>query len=123
METVNNYTFSFDSLEILGQFGDTVHVVGNYLQYEYADYVGNFKEPTVDEECILVIKQDMFHDMLQLHLNDKKRYCEKWNHYCGVGGRISCDVDVLETDYQFNGKRTYVFGVTGFEDYTDMEHG
>ena len=75
--------FSFDNLDILGVFGENVFLRGI-----------NDSE----EEIVIQLTQKQFHDSLDCWLNDKRSFCERYNHYCGSMGQItSNDYEITET--------------------------
>jgi len=60
-------------------------------------------------------------------LNDKKMYCELYNHYCGAMGEI------ISNDYSIMNQTTLriddeyynvdVYKINTFDEQTNMEHG
>ena len=126
---IKNYSFDFDGLNILGGYKDRVHVQGILMEYDEDDDTID----TIWEDIILSINRNMFKYMLDKWLDEKINYCERWNGYCGVLGRINCDVEKdYETwlniypddpDEQPTKKDITVYKVLSFDEYIDMEHG
>ena len=101
--------------------------------------MGDFPESET-EECILSIDKKLFHKMLDKWLEEKLDYCDRWNHYCGVGGFIYCEKVKKEYDthiYEYINveddgkndglkevkKNMIVYTVDSFNKLIDMEHG
>lgn len=77
---------------------------------------------------MLAIERKLFHKMLDVWLDDKKDYCERWNHFCGEMGIIrSSDYKKLDTTNLLNENNTFdivnKFEILSFDSNTDMEHG
>jgi hypothetical protein len=146
---VTNYFFDFNNLKILGGFKNKVHVLGIKDTYDETSIpkieVGvsysskDFPENEI-EECILSIDRKLFHKMLGKWLDNKLDYCDRWNHYCGVGGLIYCEnvkkeydtyiydyIDVEDSKINDGLKEVkkdmVVYTVNSFDELIDMEHG
>jgi len=100
--------YSFDDLDILGVFGKDVYLKGTI----------NF-----EQDCVIQIPRQLFKRSMDYWLNDKKDYCERYDHFCGVMGSIR------PLDYQEMGTTVVdevelkVFKFTSIDSNTDMEHG
>lgn len=107
--------FSFDNLHILGVMDEHVFV--------------RARNSENDEECVAKLTRKKFHETLDLWLNDKKAYCERYNHFCGVMGQIFCDEYNIEgqTNLRPEGGGELInvdlCYIISFDDTTDMEHG
>lgn len=92
----------------------------------------------IDENCILSIDRKLFQKMQNKWLDEKIDYCERWNHYCGVGGIVYLeeeDVKELDTwelnDYELdeNGEsvetthKASLLEVSSWNGHVDIEHG
>jgi len=113
--------------EVLGVFGNNVHVRGvKFLGEE-------------DSEIVLIIPRKEYLRVWNNWLDGKKSKCEAYQHYCGVMG-YTFPVDYIKQDYQidltvfdetkdvddpdFVGSiNVDVYKVTKFDDYHDFEHG
>lgn len=75
------------STHILGVFGNEIHLL--------TDGYKNDEPPTVDIpedagfECILMVPIDVYLKQWKAWIKGKKRYCEKWDEYCGVMGYVT----------------------------------
>jgi hypothetical protein len=139
---VKKYFFDYDNLHILGGYKDKVHVQG--LSHEWDEtkepklevgiiYKGSDFPEIIEEDVILSIDRDMFKNMLDKWLDEKIDYCDRYNHYCGVGGFIYCSCEKsYETwlniyhdnpDKQPTKKDITVYNVLSFDELIDMEHG
>ena len=100
--------YSFDDLNILGVIGKDVFLRGRY----------NF-----EQDCVIQIPRQLFKKSVDHWLDDKKDYCERYDHFCGMMGSIR------PIDYQEMGTivvdedELKVFKFNSIEDFTDMEHG
>ena len=107
-EKIIEITYSFDDLSILGVRGSDVYLKGLY----------GFKNV-----CIIEISKTLFTKSLDLWLEDKKRYCELWGHFCGIMGSIrSFDYEKMD-DMNFDGQKIKWYRINSIVDFTDMEHG
>ena len=139
-----NYFFNFDDLKILGGYKNRVHILGIRDTYDETkmpkleigvSYKGSDFPDHFPEDCILSIDRKLFKKMLDKWLDEKLDYCDRWNHYCGVGGHIYCkkvtkSYDTVLYDYEEkNGdvkeikKNIIVYNVESFDKLIDMEHG
>ena len=129
MNRPEEVSFSFDELKILGMIGPDIFIEGWYFkEIEESDDCELVK-------CIVIIDRPLFHVALDNWLNDKKRLCELHNHFCGVGGRISCtSFTKLDSKYSiidsFDEEKEDVvyievdaFKIDYIEQECDMEHG
>jgi hypothetical protein len=100
--------YSFDDLNILGVYGLDVYLMGTY---------------DIEHDCVIKISRSLFKKSLDIWLQDKKRYCELWGHFCGVMGSIRSldykEIDKMEVDE----KELNVYEINAIADFTDMEHG
>ena len=144
---INAINNGVDDLTILGGFKDKIHVKGNWTEYDETkipklevgvSYLGSDFPKTINGECILSINRKMFKKMLDAWLDEKIDYCDRWNHYCGVGGDIYCKVEEAYNTFineylevEDNGendgikeikKDIIVYDVKSFDEI-DMEHG
>lgn len=106
---------------VLGVFGDKVHV-----------RTGEDENPIV-----LIMSIELFQKTWMNWLIGKKRHCESYKEYCGVGGVTGIEEGKLITDSKIylnifdddgdDGKvsrvKPIVIEVTKFSDYHDFEHG
>jgi len=100
--------YSFDDLDILGVYGKDVYLRGK-INFEH--------------DCVIQISTQLFKKSLDYWINDKKDYCERYDHFCGMMGSIrpleyeemgKMEIEEVElTVYKFN----------SIEEFTDMEHG
>lgn len=103
--------YSFDDLNILGVIGKDVFLRGRY----------NF-----EQDCVIQIPRQLFKKSLDYWLDDKKDYCERYDHFCGMMGSIrpldfqEMGTMVVDEDEP---KELKVFKFNSIEDFTDMEHG
>jgi hypothetical protein len=144
-----NYFFNFDDLKILGGYKNRVHILGIRDTYDETkmpkleigvSYKGSDFPDHFPEDCILSIDRKLFKKMLDKWLDEKLDYCDRWNHYCGVGGYIYCenvekayDTYIYEyinvEDNEINDgleevkKNMVVYNVNSFDELIDMEHG
>lgn len=114
-EKVTQLSFSFDSLEILGVFGNKVYIRGFYFS--------QIKDDMID--CVLEFKNKLFKKSLNLWLKDKKDYCERWGHFCGVMGSIRSDnfEEIGSVIFDDEKKELRTFKINSIEEFCDMEHG
>lgn len=116
--------FSFDNLDILGVFGNKVHLRGSAEIDEEKDNV----------ECVIVLDKKLFHKTLDAWLAAKKKYCESWNHYCGQMGRVystetkNCGTIKLLTEENcrkgiYDLEDVPLIEMLTFDPEMDMEHG
>lgn len=140
-----NYFFNFDDLKILGGYKNRVHILGTKDTYDETkmpkleigvSYKGSDFPESEIETCILSIDRKLFQKMLNKWLDEKLDYCDRWNHYCGVGGYIYCKkvtkaYDTIIYDYidsnnnetEQTEKNIIVYNVESFDELIDMEHG
>ena len=101
-------SYSFDCLEILGVVGEDVFLRGI---------------PDFEQDCVVQISRQLFKESLDYFLNDKKDYCERYDHFCGVMGSIrSLDCEKMGK-IEVEGKLLKVYKVNAIDSDTDMEHG
>ena len=116
-----SYYFSFDTLEILGGFKNTLHIYGTKYTIDETKIpepesidpdslteaeIETYNKLKIDiskikrypdgpepifEDCILCIDRKLFQKMLDKWLDKKIDYCERFQAFCGVGGYIYCD--------------------------------
>lgn len=138
---VVNVSFDYDRLDILGVFGTRVFVKGTLWKIDDDD-----PSTDVDNDCVLVINRTLFLKTVGMWLDEKKRCCEAYNHFCGQMGslrsddydeyeekdriRISdtvkmngLDVDTGDWSYENTTKSVRTFKIKSFDDSVDMEHG
>ena len=146
MNLTSQYFFSFDDLKILGGFGDNVHIQGIKSTYDKTStmkmevgvsYKFSDLPSSSEEDCILSINRKLFQKMMDKWLDSKLDYCDRWEHYCGVGGEIYCEKVKKEYDthiYEYNineiddgvketKRNMVVYTVDSFNEVIDMEHG
>lgn len=115
--------FCFDDLNILAVFGTTV-----YLK-------GSFKE---SNDCVILLDKSLFKKALDLWLKDKKDYCERYNHFCGVGyieadeyeeskEQVDLNIFIEDDSLEYGGEYKSIlfktFIVYSIEESANMEHG
>lgn len=101
-------SYSFDCVDILGVLGGDVFLRGT---------------PDFEHDCVVQISRELFKESLDYYLNDKKDYCERYNHFCGVMGSIrSLDCERMGK-IEVDGKLLRVYKVNAIDPDTDMEHG
>lgn len=143
-----DYWFNFDEFKILGGFENRVHILGYRDEYDESlepklevgvSYLGSDFHDHDPIECILSIDRKLFKKMLDKWLDEKLDCCDSWNHYCGVGGNIYCEVekgyDTFINEYievednnindglEERKKNIIIYNVKSFDELIDMEHG
>ena len=123
-----NVCFSFDDLNIIGVKGENTYIIGTDGD---------------NKECVIILSRQLLAVAFEKWLTTKKKYCEMYNEFCGVGGFISAaefveypeenrcfilDNDKIENiQADENNESIYktvrTFEVSVIEDYCDMEHG
>lgn len=114
---INEISYDPSNDEILGFFKNKIHVK-----------VYDFDENPV----VLIMSKKLFHKTWDNWLDGKRKYCEKWNDYCGVMGYTHIeDGEIIESDIYLNiydGEnvkviKPIVIKVRKFSDIHDFEHG
>lgn len=101
-------SYSFECLEIIGVVGEDVFLRGA-LDFE--------------QDCLIQISRRLFMESMEYWLDDKKDYCERYDHFCGVMGSIrSLDCE-KNGKIEVDGKLLRVYKVNAIDSDTDMEHG
>ena len=122
------YDLIYDPIldEILGVIENEVHVRSNY-------FLTNEENSDIFP-CILIIKREEYLRVLNLWLDGKKEYCERYKYYCGVGGMINfSEMEELEGEFfvsDFDEEKEEMvdvpckaFNVIKFQDRCEFEHG
>lgn len=121
-------SFGFDSLDILGAFGNDIYIKG-FIYFMDDDN----KE---DTDCVIVISRELFNKAFILWLDSKKDFCERYGHFCGVQGhidsndyeeignyRIIDEIKIQDENCRDYLKNVRAFKIISFEEIIDMEHG
>lgn len=106
-------TFVPDQDQILGVYGDMIHVK--------------------NEENILIIPREEYFRVWNNWIDSKKKYCESYSEYCGVfGGAYAVKYkksksitlnEWSESDEDMRKVKYDSYIISKFEDQVDMEHG
>jgi len=109
--------------EILGVVGKNIHLLTH----------GFKNDEDSDFDCVLVVSVKEYLKQWKAWLRGKKRYCERYNHYCGVMGTVSAKDPVktgTQTIFKWNEKTEDMEEViiplyiaTEFEGEPNFEHG
>lgn len=120
-EEIEEVDLSFDPTinEVLGVFGEEVHVRGN--------------------GCVLVMPEKVYLKVWKNWLAGKRNYCERFDHYCGVAGYtepikyFKPEGQIILNEFSFPDDDSEdcivtevpndVYFVTKFDDYHNFEHG
>jgi len=116
-------SFTPDQDEVLGVFGNDVHV-----------QIGIISEDAESETpVILVIPREEYFRAWNLWLDTKKEFCERYEQYCGAFGNIHVEEcikleDVVASVYDEDSEtevdvQIEVYKVSKFGDYVNMEAG
>ena len=116
-------SFSFDHFKILGAFGKEIHLLGDV-------YTGKDQE-----DCLVILDKRLLKKALDICIEDKKSYCERYKHYYGLMGSIRTDNFIeydktkISSEYFGNGDDTEpvykfvrTFKIKTIEHFSDMEH-
>jgi hypothetical protein len=130
-DIVESVGFSFDDFKILSVMGSDIYIKG-YIVFEAC-----FDDSEYD--CVIIIDRDLFQKALNVWLDTKKDFCERYKHFCGVQGDIiSNDYELVETTYHILDEEKLLnsdedsgdfyknvkgFRVKSFNEDIDMEHG
>lgn len=115
-------TISISQFEVLAVFGDDVHLKGHFV------------DDCNPEECVLLINRDLYINLINSFLDDKKEICEANGHFCGLEFIYSDDwtdtkstdnvlVDIIEEDDDFKPiyDKVRIIRINTF--VTEIEHG
>ena len=120
-EQITEVYYSFDDIKVVGVTKDGVYAINQ--DYETKEYM------------YLMFSRKMWNKLNKEWLDNKMRYCEMWNEFCGVGeihshcqklneGTYRVYDDVIEDDEStWSGKLIEVPVYYILDIQIDMEHG
>ena len=121
MEEELHMTFDPSRDEVLGVFGDKVHVRGG------------------DSEYVMIMTKKTYLKVWDNWLKGKQNHCERYDEYCGVGG-YTVPIKIVKTDLKITlclceddesdedgckivEKEVDAYYVVKFDELHDFEHG
>ena len=108
----NTISYPYDNLKVMGVMGQNIFVKPEYIYSADNEFQG----------C-LVMSMTKWVELQKCWLKQKKGFCERYEHFCGVGDITSHYTRVGEIDIRIEDEIQMVPLLKPFDFLVDMEHG